>query len=212
MTGRIRNDLTGKTFSYLKVIERSSDKGNGKKPVVKWLCECECGDKVAVKSDSLLSGHTKSCGCKKLKHGKSNKERLYQTWKNMRQRCNNPKRPDFKRYGGRGIRVCNEWSDYSNFRTWALSNGYDDSLSIDRINVNGNYEPSNCRWADNYVQANNVRTNRIITFQNIQYTMAEFAKKLNISYSTLQHRIERGWSIEQIVDTPQKVGGTFGTT
>lgn len=163
-----------------------------------------CGKILDVKTDSLLSGHTVSCGCKKVKHGYSRKERLYQTWKNMRQRCNNPNRHDYKRYGGRGITVCKEWNDYSTFRNWAFANGYNDNLSIDRIDVNGNYEPSNCRWVDNIVQANNVRSNHQIEYKGTTYTMAEFARKLNISYSTLQHRINRGWSIDKIVTTPQR--------
>lgn len=204
MAGKLRNDLTSQRFGFLKVLRRSPDKGGGKKPVVKWECECKCGKNITVKSDSLLSGHTVSCGCKKKIHGKSNKERLYQTWKNMRQRCNNPNRSDYKRYGGRGIRVCPEWNDYNTFRNWALSNGYSDNLSIDRIDVNGNYEPSNCRWVDGIIQANNVRNNRIITFENSTYTMAEFARKIGISYSSLQHRLDRGWSIDKIVQTPQR--------
>jgi hypothetical protein len=207
MAGKLRNDLTGKTFGYLSVLERSIDSGNGKKPEVKWICRCICGKETVVKSYSLSSGHTKSCGCQKIKHDLSNKERLYQTWKNMRQRCNNPNRPDYSRYGRRGIRVCEEWDDYVSFRKWALENGYNDNLTIDRIEVNGNYEPSNCRWVDNFVQANNVRTNHIIEYKGKKMTMADFAKFLGMSYSTIQHRIERNWSIEKIVNTPQRTGG-----
>ena len=203
-TRKLKNDLTGKQFGFLKVLHRSSDKGNGRKPVVKFVCQCKCGKIIDVKTDSLLSGHTVSCGCKKVKHGYSQKERLYQTWKNMRQRCNNPNRHDYKRYGGRGIAVCKEWNDYSTFRNWAIANGYNDNLSIDRIDVNGNYEPSNCRWVDNIVQANNVRNNHRIEYKGTTYTLAEFARKLNISYSTLQHRINRRWSIDKIVTTPQR--------
>lgn len=210
MVGKIRNNLTGQTFGSLKVLNRSSDTGNGKKPIVKWNCQCICGKIISVKSYSLTSGHTKSCGCQKVKHGYSHKERLYQTWKNMRQRCNNPNRPDYKRYGGRGIKICEEWNDYTVFRKWALANGYDDSLSIDRIDVNGNYEPSNCRWADDYIQANNVRNNRIIEYQGQKFTMAELAKKLGLSYSALQHRVERNWPIEKIASIPQRSGDLNG--
>ncbi|PZO95580.1 MAG: hypothetical protein DI617_03460 [Streptococcus pyogenes] len=201
---KLKNDLTGRQFNFLKVLHRSQDTGNGRKPVVKFNCQCQCGKLFDVKSDSLLSGRTVSCGCKKIKHNKSNKERLYQTWKNMRQRCNNPNRPDYKRYGERGITICQEWDDYSAFRNWAISNGYADNLSIDRIDVNGNYEPSNCRWVDNFIQANNVRNNHIIYYQGVSYTMAEFARKLGLSYSTLQHRIDRGWNVDKIVNTPQR--------
>ena len=204
MVGKLKNDLTGRKFGFITVIRRSSNKGNGKKSVVKWECKCKCGKEFSVKSDSLISGHTLSCGCKKRVHGRSNKERLYQTWKNMRQRCNNPKRKDYPRYGGRGISICPEWNDYKSFRSWALSNGYADNLSIDRIDVNGNYEPSNCRWADATIQANNARRNRIIEFEGKRYTMAEFARTNKLSYSALQHRLDRGWSIERIITTPQK--------
>lgn len=124
----------------------------------------------------------------------------------MRQRCNNPKRKDYPRYGGRGISICPEWNEYKTFRSWALSHGYADNLSIDRIDVNGNYEPSNCRWADAIIQANNVRRNRIIEFEGKRYTLAEFARVNKLSYSALQHRLDRGWSIERIVKTPQKKG------
>ena len=124
----------------------------------------------------------------------------------MRQRCNNPKRRDYPRYGGRGISICPEWNDYKSFRSWALSHGYADNLSIDRIDVNGNYEPSNCRWADATIQANNARRNRIIEFEGKRYTMAEFARTNKLSYSALQHRLDRGWSIERIITTPQKKG------
>lgn len=202
---KLKHDLTGKLFSSLLVLNRSSDRGNGKKPVVKWDCKCVCGKRVVVKSDSLLTGHTKSCGCRKIKHGLSNKERLYQTWKNMRQRCSNPNRHDYSRYGGRGISVCQEWDDYTVFRKWALENGYTDRLTIDRIDSNGNYESSNCRWVDYKVQANNVRTNRIIEYKGKEMTMSEFADYLDMSYSTIQHRLDRNWSIENIVNTPQRI-------
>lgn len=202
---KLKHDLTGKLFSSLLVLNRSSDRGNGKKPVVKWDCKCVCGKRVVVKSDSLLTGHTKSCGCRKIKHGLSNKERLYQTWKNMRQRCSNPNRHDYSRYGGRGISVCQEWDDYTVFRKWSLENGYTDRLTIDRIDSNGNYESSNCRWVDYKVQANNVRTNRIIEYKGKEMTMSEFADYLDMSYSTIQHRLDRNWSIENIVNTPQRI-------
>lgn len=204
MAGKLRNDLTGRIFGNLTVLYRSSDRGNGKKPVVKWECQCSCSSIVAVKSDSLLSGHTKSCGCQKIKHGYSNKERLYQTWKNMRRRCHDPKNKRWEQYGGRGIAICHDWDDYNQFRKWAMANGYTDELTIDRINVDGNYCPENCRWADAKTQANNISRNRIIEYRNKEMTMSELADYLGLSYSALQHRIERGWDMESIANIPQR--------
>jgi hypothetical protein len=204
MSGKMRNDLTGQVFSELTVLYRSSECGNGKKPVVKWACRCSCGKTVAVKSDSLLSGHTGSCGCKKIKHGYSHKERLYETWKNMRRRCLDPKNKRWDHYGGRGITICSEWSDYGLFRKWAMDNGYTDDLTIDRKDVNGNYCPGNCRWATSKTQANNVSTNHIIEHDGVRMTMSEFAGQLGISYPTLQHRVDRGWDMKRIIATPQR--------
>lgn len=199
MTGKIRNDLTGKQFSYLTVIERSSDRGNGKKPVVKWTCRCRCGKILDVKSDALLSGHTTSCGCKKIIHNESygnKKTRLYNIWKCMRQRCLNPNNPNYRNYGRKGVGICKEWQDYATFKEWAFSSGYADHLSIDRIDVNGDYSPDNCRWADNKTQANNTTRNRFIEFHGEKLTMSQIADRLNTTYSTIQHRLERGQPLE----------------
>ncbi|MCK9327926.1 MAG: hypothetical protein M0P69_20695 [Bacteroidales bacterium] len=204
MAGKLRNDLTGFQTEYLTVLHRSDDCGNGKKPVVKWVCECVCGKQISVPSNALLTGHTKSCGCQKIKHGYSNKERLYDTWKNMRRRCFDPKNKRWSHYGGRGITICSEWDDYAVFRAWAMDNGYTDELTIDRIDVNGNYCPENCRWVDAKIQANNVSRNHIVEFNGQQMTMAELADHLGLSYSALQHRIDRGWDIEKIALTPQR--------
>jgi len=201
---RLRNDLIGQEFCFLTVLNRSDDRGEGIKPVVKWDCQCKCGKIIAVKSDALLSGHTVSCGCKKIKHGYSHKERLYQTWQNMRRRCLDPKNSRWDHYGGRGITICQEWSDYSRFRQWAMENGYTNELTIDRIDVNGNYCPGNCRWSDAKTQANNVSRNRIFEYNGAKMTMSELADHLGISYSALQHRIERGWNIDAIASTPQR--------
>lgn len=204
MSGKSKRDLSGNIYGYLTVLRRSSDKGNGKKPVIKYICRCVCGKEFDVKSDSLLSGHTVSCGCIKIKHGYANKERLYNIWKCMRQRCNNPKNPSYPRYGGKGVTICDEWNDYQGFRNWALSNGYDDTLSIDRINPDGNYCPKNCRWADDKTQMNNQTRNHFIEYKGQRYTMAQLADKLHLSYAAIQHRIERGWDIERIIKQEQR--------
>lgn len=197
MSGIAKN-MTGKTFGMLTVLYRDNDQGGGKKPVVKWICKCECGKMISVKGDNLRSGHTISCGCQKVKHGESykHKTRLYNIWKCMRQRCNNPNNPSYPNYGGKGIRICLDWDDYTNFRDWAMNSGYADDLSIDRIDVNGNYEPANCRWADSYLQMNNTSRNKHVVYHGELMTMAEVARKKGVSYSTIQHRVERGQSLE----------------
>ena len=163
-------DLTGQRFGQLTVISRAgSSYGN-----VTWNCLCECGKHVVVKAGSLRSGNTKSCGCLKRQmgtingkqfsttHGSSH-SRLYSVWRGMKARCTNPKHKHYKHYGGRGIRVCDEWyNDFAAFQAWAVSQGYNPNAlkgqcTIDRINVNGDYCPDNCRWVDMKAQRINQR-------------------------------------------------------
>lgn len=139
------------------------------------------------------------------KHGYAHKEPLYGVWKSMKARCYNPANNRAQFYLGKGIVVCDEWrNDYEVFRKWAYENGYRKGLSIDRINNDGNYEPSNCRWATARMQTNNQSRNRMLTYNGETFTMSEWAEKLNISYGTINHRVQRGWSMERIVNTPQR--------
>ena len=160
-------NLTGKTFGQLTVIERVYPDNLSKKHTY-WKCKCRCGNETTVTSNHLMTGHTRSCGCShnKLKgensvlyrHGKRN-TRLYRIWSGMKSRCLNKNNVKYKNYGARGIKVCDEWkNDFMAFYNWAISNGYRNNLSIDRINNDDNYEPDNCRWIT--LQAQNWNTTR----------------------------------------------------
>lgn len=128
-----------------------------------------------------------------------NDKRLYEIWKGMKRRCYDVKRKEYKNYGGRGIEVCDEWANnFSAFYTWALENGYNNALTIERNDVNGNYEPSNCRWATKKEQANNRRDNQFLTYNGKTQTIAQWAKELNINQNTLRNRIQKGWSDGEI--------------
>lgn len=147
------------------------------------------------------------------KHGGwTNNRHLYTVWSDMLSRCRNQNHKQYKDYGGRGIIVCEEWKDFPTFREWAFATGYVDGdnrekCTIDRIDVNGNYEPSNCRWANRKVQMNNRRVNVLLTYNGETKTLAQWAEALGICYSTITSRYCRGWSIERIANTPVRVYG-----
>lgn len=195
-------NLIGKRFGKLYVIEKTNEKAknNGE---YKYMCVCDCGKKILVRGSNLKYGNSKSCGCTGVlkrsyisKGYRKNNIRLYNIYSNIKVRCYNKNCPDYKNYGARGIKMCDEWlNDFVSFYNWATANGYEDNLTIDRINNDGNYEPSNCRWITLQEQAYNKRTNRYITYNGTTKTLAEWAKTLNMSQQKLRYRI-LNWDIK----------------
>ena len=201
-------DIKGKRYGRLEVLEYA---GNDRHQNAMWLCQCDCGNKKIIRGGTLRSGKIKSCGCynKELqanfkgryKHGGKD-TRLYTIWKVMRQRCFNPHTTNYKNYGGRGITICEEWGDFSHFKEWALNNGYADNLSIDRIDVNGNYEPQNCRWSTDIEQARNRRDTIMISYRGKETPLRQVAEEIGVKYGTLRKRLISGWSVDRAINTP----------
>lgn len=192
------HNLIGQKFGRLTVIGMD-DRCTRK---TYWVCQCECGNIKSVRSDGLLSGATKSCGCMKkeadsinLRKGHKHKmsgTRIYGIWQGMKGRVENPNDARYHRYGGRGIKICPEWkSDFQAFYDWAMSNGYDDNLTIDRIDNDGNYEPGNCRWATNKSQSNNRSTNINITIGHATKDLTEWCEIFELDYKTIAARYHR---------------------
>ena len=200
-------NLVGMRFGMLEVLHREDDyvKPSGRK-ILMWKCRCDCGNMVTVSGECLRHGNTKSCGCQRRNkfrtHGKSN-TRLYEIWTDMKQRCLNSNQKVYKYYGGRGITICQEWiDDFMSFYDWALENGYQDNLTIDRIDVNGGYEPNNCRWLTMEAQLRNTRRNHFVEINGESHTIAEWARIYGISPQTINSRLRKGVSEQDAILIP----------
>lgn len=211
-------DLTGQRFGRLTVIKQGEYyiyPANGYR-YVQWLCKCDCGNERTVRACTLRSGDTQSCGCiakeilikRNTTHNKYH-SRLHSIWSNMKNRCSNPNSKRYKDYGGRGITVCEEWKEnFENFYSWAVQNGYEKELTLDRVDINKGYNQENCRWATYQTQANNTRTNKYITYNEEVHTLAEWCRILEKPYSTMHDRLKSGWSIEDTFTKPIKANKT----
>jgi hypothetical protein len=198
-------DLTGDKFGRYTVLEFSHRKGNN----YYWKCRCDCGNERLVNAGGLNNGSSTSCGCYNheviTKHGLDG-NKLYHVLNAMKNRCTSPKNKGYMNYGGRGITLCEEWmNDPDAFIRWANENGYKDGLTIERVNVNGNYCPENCRWVDRKEQANNTRTNLFIEYNGETRTLSQWAEHIGIKMNTLYQRIViAGWPIEKAMITPTR--------
>jgi hypothetical protein len=198
-----KNELLNKKFNRLTILEFL---GSNKKGQVFCKCRCDCGCIIPVNVAHLKNGNTKSCGCYKreitVERNKKDahphrKTRLYRIWKRMHQRCYEMQCDDYKDYGAKGVVICNEWHEYYNFHNWAISHGYADNLTIDRIEVTGIYQPSNCRWATILEQARNKRNNHFITFRGHTKTLSEWCYIFRIESSKVRYRLSHNWPLEK---------------
>lgn len=210
-------DITGQKFNRLTAIKFHHTKeytysNNRKQKTQYWLCKCDCGKITIVSKSSLVCGKVKSCGCLRkeistqnalanTKHGLKH-TKIYSVWHGIKTRCYNINSKDYQNYGGRGIKMCDEWrNDVQAFYYWAINNGHDKNLTIDRIDVNGDYSPNNCRWISRCEQERNKRRTRYLTYNGETHCMKEWAEIIGINYSTLKSRLGvKKWSVERALN------------
>ena len=203
---KVRNDLTGQHIcgTRLTVLYQTEDAVRSGKHYARYMVQCDCGSSPFAVDAADIGRHTFSCGClakevqtkrckemgtKNIIHNDS-QSRLYIIWANMKARCYNPNSDRYNVYGARGIKVCDEWKNsYAAFQKWALDNGYDDKLTIDRIDVDGNYEPLNCKWSTTLEQANNKTDNVFVEYNGETHTISEWSRITGIKYSTLYNKL-----------------------
>ena len=207
-----RIDMIGKKYGRLTILNLHHKDKNSR---LFYLCRCDCGDEKIINGERIRKGKTKSCGCynreitksRSIKHN-MRYTKIYNVWRNIKERCisNN------KDYGGRGIKVCDEWlNNFKAFYEWSIKNGYIEKIengkniiSLDRIDVNGNYEPSNCRWVTNDIQCNNKRNNLFVNYKDTKYTVSQLSKKFNIKYEKLRKAYHKG-TIKKLLPADEEV-------
>lgn len=185
-----KRDLSGLRFGHLIVIREN---GRSSQSNVKWLCKCDCGNEVSVNSSYLITKHTSSCGCFKKEcstnrfttHGQTGTH-LYKIWASMIQRCHDRKSKSFKSYGEKGVSVCNEWREFEGFYSWAINNGYKETLSIDRIDCEGNYSPNNCQWIPLSLNREKHRDSIMLNYQGEERPLKTWCDKLNLPTQTVR--------------------------
>lgn len=199
-------DITGKRFNRLVVIERAN---NAKGGIPVWKCLCDCGKTTFVRGSNLKNGAVKSCGCLRndtkpaLTHNMSN-SRLYRIWAGIKSRCYTKSSRAYQNYGNRGIKVCDEWKDsFDSFMEWAISHGYTEKLTIERIDVNGDYCPDNCTWIPFNEQQGNRRNCYAFEYNGRVQNLADWCKELNLPYGLIHNRINKlGWDFERAINEP----------
>ena len=204
-------NLQGKKFGRITVIERGENAKNG---TARWLCRCDCGNYKLVRNDKLRYGEVVSCGCylkekgrKQLTtHGLLNElygRELRKSLSAMKYRCNNPHCSQYKNYGARGIKVCEEWeTSFAAFYQWAINHGYKKGLSIDRIDNNKGYSPDNCRWIPLVKQQRNKRNNRLVSFNGKTACVAEWCETTGLTHACIVSRLEHKWTVEETLTKP----------
>ena len=204
----IKNDLVGKRFGRLLVIAQ----GESLNGHTRWLCKCDCGRERLVHGSSLKSGNTTSCGCYKTENAKrlysgvrQNDKRLYAVWNGIKQRCLNKNNRSYKNYGGRGISIDDGWAkNYGAFYEWAMRSGYHDGMEIDRIDNDGDYCESNCRFVSKELQANNKRNVKLYEINGVSKSLAQWCREYDQDYYLVRQRVYKlGWSITEALTTPK---------
>ena len=198
---RLKNEI-GNRYALLTVIEKADTKNKAY-----WICKCDCGNITTVSGSNLRNGSVKSCGCLRnkshLTHHLS-KHPLYNVWYHIKRRCLKEKNPAYKDYGGRGITICEEWEkSFESFYFWAINNGYENNLTIDRIDNNKGYSPDNCRWTDSKTQCNNRRSCVMITYNGKTQNLMQWCEELGLNYKRIHNRLYKcKWSFEKAISIP----------